>query len=84
MKDYLKSIEKKIRENFKIENIEIVDNTHKHTKHKFFDANKFHLSLQIQSKYLTSLEKLKAHKAIMKVLKSDLETKIHALEIKIK
>ncbi len=48
---------------------------------KSFDPEKYHLELKIKSSYLNSLSRLSAHKMIMKVLKSDLDTKIHALEI---
>ena len=84
MKEFLKSIEIKIKENIDIQKIKIKDNSHKHSKHKFFKKDKFHLSLEIESKYLASLNLLNAHKEVMKVLKDDLKTKIHALEIKIK
>ena len=35
MKDYLKTIEKKLKSNLKVENIEIIDNSSKHKNHKF-------------------------------------------------
>ena len=47
-------------------------------------ATKYHLKLEIKSDYLNSLTKLKAQRAIMKLLTKELNTKIHALEIKIK
>ena len=36
MKNYLKEIENKLKNHIKFENIEIVDNSHKHRTHKFF------------------------------------------------
>ena len=84
MKEFLKYIENKIRTNINIEEIEILDNTQKHKKHKFFNPEKYHLSLEIKSNYLNSLNKINAQRIIMHTLKDELKTKIHALEIKIK
>ena len=84
MNNFLKIIEKKISENVSCEKILVIDNSHKHKKHKFFDKNKFHISLEIYSKHLKSLNRIKAQRMIMDILKEELNYKIHALEIKIK
>jgi len=84
MNNFLKFIENKIKEKIKIESILITDNSSLHQKHKFFSADKYHLSLEIKSDYLNSLTKIKAQREIMKLLAEELHTKIHALEIKIK
>ena len=83
MKNYFEEICIKLKEEIKIENIDIVDNSHKHKKHKSFSPEKFHLHLKIKSLYLDSISRINAHKMIMKVLKDELSTKIHALEISI-
>ena len=83
MKNYFDEIEKKLRMQIKFESLEIVDNSHKHKGHKFFSEEKFHLHLKIKSLYLSSISRLSAQKLIMKVLKDDLKSKIHALEISI-
>ncbi len=83
MKNYFDEIEKKIKDNVRIEKLEIIDNSSKHKKHKSFSPEKFHLQLKIKSIYLNSISRLNAQKLIMKILKEDLENKIHALEIKI-
>ena len=83
MKNYFKEIEKKLGHEIKFEKLEIVDNSHKHVGHKFFNKKKLHLQLKIKSLYLNSLSKINAHKIIMKILKKDLRDKIHALEISI-
>jgi len=83
MKDYFKDIHTKLNKELKIESIEIVDNSHKHRGHKFFTEEKFHLQLKIKSQYLNSITRVNAHKMIMNILKNDLKTKIHALEISI-
>ena len=83
MKNYFEEIRVKLKEEIKIENIDIVDNSHKHKKHKSFSPEKFHLHLKIKSLYLGSISRVNAQKMIMKVLKDELSTKIHALEISI-
>ena len=83
MKNYFEEICIKLNSEIKIEHIDIVDNSHKHKKHKFFSPEKYHLHLKIKSLYLNSISRVNAQKMIMKVLKDDLATKIHALEISI-
>ena len=83
MKIYFEEICNKLKNEIELENIEIVDNSHKHKGHKFYSPEKFHLKLKIKSSYLSSLSRINAQKMIMKILKEDLETKIHALEISI-
>ena len=51
MKNYFDEINKKLTNELKIENINIVDNSHKHKSHKFYSAEKFHLHLKIKSLY---------------------------------
>ena len=83
MKDYFIEIEKKIRNQINLENIEIINNSHKHKGHKFFSKEKLHLHLKIKSTYLNSLTRINAQKLIMRILKDDLKNKIHALQISI-
>ena len=83
MKNIFKKIEKKLKEHLNLEELIIVDNTHLHVKHESFVSGKLHLHLKIKSKYLGSISKISAQRLIMKVLKDDLKTYIHALEISI-
>ena len=83
MNNYFKSICEKINKEFDVENIEIIDNSYKHKGHKFFSPEKYHIHLKVKSLYLNSISRVTSHKMIMKVLKNDLKTKIHALEISI-
>tara|TARA_B100000886_G_scaffold332065_1_gene284317 strand:+ start:468 stop:725 length:258 start_codon:yes stop_codon:yes gene_type:complete len=83
MKNYFNEIKAKINNKIEVEDIEIIDNTHKHKGHKFYSPNKFHLHLKIKSLYLNSLSRVSSQKIIMKILSDDLKTKIHALEISI-
>ena len=83
MKNYFDEIIKKLKKEIDIENIKIVDNSHKHKGHKSYKPEKFHLKLEIKSLYLNSLSRIVAQKKIMKILNNDLKKKIHALEISI-
>ena len=83
MKKYFDTIQIKLKEAIDIEEIEIVDNSHKHVGHKSFSSEKYHLQLKIKSSYLDSISRFNAQKIIMKTLKEDLKKKIHALEINI-
>jgi stress-induced morphogen len=83
MKNYFEDICEKLKNKINIEDIKIVDNSSKHKGHKFFSPEKFHLHIKIKSIYLNSLSRVNAQKIVMKILKDDLKTKIHALEISI-
>tara|TARA_Y100000768_G_scaffold12049_1_gene8509 strand:+ start:1426 stop:1683 length:258 start_codon:yes stop_codon:yes gene_type:complete len=83
MKNYFNEICDKLKKEIEIQDIEIVDNSHKHKGHKYFSPEKFHLKLKVKSLYLNSLTRINAQKMIMKILNEDLKTKIHALEISI-
>ena len=83
MKNYFDQIREKLKKKIKIEDIIIVDNSHKHKGHKFYSPEKFHLQLKIKSAYLNSLSRISAQKLIMKILSNDLKNKIHAIEISI-
>ena len=83
MNNFFEDIIAKLKKEIEIEQIEIVDNSHKHVKHKSFSPDKFHLHLKIKSLYLNSLSRVTAQKEVMKVLKDELSSKIHALEISI-
>ena len=77
-------IKEKIRQKINPENIILIDNSSFHSKHKSFDANKFHLKIIIKSKKLKTMDKIAAHKEIFLILKDEIKSKIHALEIEIK
>ena len=83
MNNFFEDIIAKLKKEIEIEQIEIVDNSHKHVNHKSFLPDKFHLHLKIKSLYLNSLSRVTAQKEVMKVLKDELSNKIHALEISI-
>ena len=84
MTNFLEKVKEKLNSRLHAEKILLVDNSHLHTKHKSFDSNKFHLKLTIQSEKLIKMNKIDAHKLVFSILKNEIETKIHALEIEIK
>ena len=83
MKNYFDQIEAKLKKQIEIEELAIIDNSHKHKGHKFFSPKKFHLKLKIKSLYLNTISRVNAQKLVMKILKEDLKKRIHALEITI-
>ena len=83
MKNYFEIIQEKLCNKIEIESIEVVDNSHKHKSHKSFSPKRYHLNLKIKSLYLSSISRVSAQRMIMKILKDELKTKIHALEISI-
>ena len=83
MKNYFKEIQTRLNNEIELEDIVIIDNSSKHKGHKFFSPEKYHLHLKIKSLYLNSISRVSAQKKVMKVLRDDLKTKIHALEISI-
>ena len=64
MNNFFEDIITKLKKEIEIEKIEIVDNSHKHVKHKSFTPDKFHLHLKIKSLYLNSLSRVTAQKRL--------------------
>ena len=81
--NFFDSVKEKINKQVVPEDIILIDNSHLHKKHKSFDENKFHLKLIIKSKKLKKMDKIMAHKEIFSILKDEMNSKIHALEIEI-
>ena len=80
---FLEKVKAKISSRLDVEEISLIDNSSLHQKHKYFDFNKFHLKLIIKSEKLKNMKKIDAHKEIFSILRDEMESKIHALEIKI-
>ena len=81
--DFFDEVKEKINNKIHPENIILIDNSNLHAKHKSFDENKFHLKIIIKSKKLKGINKIEAHKKIFSILKDEMKSKIHALEIEI-
>jgi BolA protein len=80
---FFDKVKEKVSRKINPENIILIDNSHLHTKHKYFDSNKFHLKIIIKSEKLKNMNKVMAHKEIYSILKDEMSNKIHALEIEI-
>ena len=83
MTNFLNKIKEIINKNLNPEHLSIIDNSYLHSKHKSFDSEKLHLKLIIKSKKMQSMSKIEAHRLIFSILKSEIKSKIHALEIEI-
>ena len=77
-------IKKKINKEINPKNIILIDNSSLHTKHKSFDPDKYHLKIIIESEKLKKMDKITVHRKIFSILKDEMQSKIHALEIEIK
>ena len=84
MIEFLKKVKEIISNELSPEDITLIDNSSLHIKHKSFDPKRFHLKLIIESKKLRQMNKIDAHKLIFSILKNEMKTNIHALEIEIK
>ena len=84
MKSLIDIVEEKIKKDIPDSSIEIIDNTHLHKHHKSFNKSKTHLKIIIQSYTLRNLNRIDSHKKIITILRDEIQTKIHSLEIKIK
>ena len=81
--NFFDEVKEKINKKISPDYIELIDNSSLHAKHKSFDAKKFHLKIILKSKKLKKMDRIKAHKEIFSILKEEMKTKIHALEIEI-
>ena len=81
--NFFDQVKEKINKKINPENIILIDNSDLHKKHKSFDSNKFHIKLIIKSEKLKNMDKISAHKKIFSILKNEMNSKIHALEIEI-
>ena len=82
--DFFDTIKEKINKKVNPENITLIDNSSLHTKHKSFDPKKFHLKIIIESEQLKKMSKVDAHREIFSILREEIKTKIHALELEVK
>ena len=82
--DLIQIIEKKLSQEFSIENIKIEDKSFLHKKHKGFNENKFHLKLTIASRQLADLSRIESNKKIFKILDFEIKKYIHSIQILIR
>ena len=84
MKRVIETVKEKIKNKINDCDIEIIDNTHLHKNHKSFNKNKIHIKIIIASSKLRNLSRIDSHKKIINIIKDEIKTSIHSLEIKIK
>ncbi len=83
MINFFEEIKSKIFKKLNPQKILLIDNSHLQTKHKSFNSKKSYIKLIIKSEKLKKMHKIDAHKVIFSILKKEMKTRIHALEIKI-
>tara|TARA_X000000368_G_C22599962_1_gene523247 strand:- start:153 stop:413 length:261 start_codon:yes stop_codon:yes gene_type:complete len=71
----------KINNNLSCENIEVLDKTFLHIKHKSHDKNKFHIQLKIKSLELKKKGRLESNKIIYKILDNEIKNEIHSIQV---
>ena len=76
-----KKIENKLLNDSSIKNVKIIDNTYKHLKHNSHQKDKFHIKLEINSDILKKMNRIQSNKVIYKILREELKTDIHSLQI---
>ena len=76
-----KKIENKLLKDNSIEDVKIIDNTDKHLKHNSHQKGKFHIKLEINSDTLKKTNRIESNKVIYKILREELKTDIHSLQI---
>ena len=76
-------VEKKIRNEIKLEKIFIEDKSFLHKNHVGNEKNKFHLKISIQSKAIENLTKVEATKIIYKAISKEMSDYIHSVQLSI-
>ena len=74
-------IKKKITKDISCENLKIEDKSFLHKNHSGNDITKFHIKLSIDSQQLKKMGKIESNKKIYKILKDEINTSIHSLQI---
>ena len=77
----INNIKIKLLKNTFIKSVIIEDKTFLHRKHSTHDKNKFHLKVIIYSNELKEMSKLEATKKINKILKNEINSYIHSIQI---
>ena len=77
----IKIIENKLKKNFIINSVKIEDKSFLHKNHKNFNKDKFHIQLTVNSLELKKIRPIEANRKIYKILKEEMNTSIHSLQI---
>ena len=76
-----KILKEKLTKKIKINNIKLEDKSFLHKKHKNFNKEKFHIKLTIESSELKKISSIEANRKIYNILKNEMSTNIHSLQI---
>ena len=76
-----KILKEKLTKKIKINNIKLEDKSFLHKKHKNFNKEKFHIKLTIESSELKKISSIEANRKIYNILKNEMGTNIHSLQI---
>ena len=68
---------------FTIQYLDVIDETHKHLKHKQFIPGKYHIKIIISANELSGIPLIQAHRKVYKALGDLMQTSIHAVSIQI-
>tara|TARA_B100000965_G_scaffold361426_1_gene342784 strand:+ start:304 stop:564 length:261 start_codon:yes stop_codon:yes gene_type:complete len=74
-------VKQKIENNIKVIELQILDKSFLHKKHKNFHPDKFHIKIKIKSDELNKLSKIEATRKLHSILGSEIKNNIHSLEI---
>lgn len=79
----IEQISEKLRNSMDIEHLEIIDDSHLHIGHREATADKLHITINIQSKELSNLNRLQQHRKIYNALGTHVSKNLHAIRIKV-
>ena len=74
-------IKKKLKDQIKIESINIEDKSFLHKNHAGNQEGKFHLKINLNSIELKNMKKIDSNKKIYKILDKELKEFIHSIQI---
>ena len=74
-------VKQKIENNIKVIELQILDKSFLHKKHKNFNQDKFHIKIKIKSDELNKLSKIDATRKIHSLIGTEIKNNIHSLEI---
>jgi BolA protein len=81
---YLNRIEKKLQENFLPEFLEVIDESDLHAGHSGArPGGETHFRVRMQSKSFDGLSRIDRQRSVHKVLKLELEERVHALSLEL-
>ena len=74
-------VKKKLKDQIKIENIQVEDKSFLHKNHPVNQIDKFHLKVILKSNELKKMSKISSSKRVYKILDYEMKNFIHSLQI---